>query len=103
MYWAPSLQIVAAESESNNIQTITSGNKCPPWFVHNNNSDGKGCSYCECKENFGDAVICDEKLQKSYLQLAHCMTYNSSYSNEQEPDAISFGHCPYIYYSNIIM
>jgi len=26
---------------------------------------------------FGD-VICDEKLQESYLLLGHCMTYNSS-------------------------
>jgi len=56
------IQIVTAESESNNVQTITSANSCPLWFVYNNNSDGKGCSHCECKENFGDVVICDEKL-----------------------------------------
>jgi len=36
------------------------------------------------------------------LQLAHCMTYNSSYSDEQESDGISFGGCPYVYYSNIV-
>jgi len=70
--------------------------------VYNNNSDGKGCSRCECKENFKDVVICDEKLQKSYLQLDYCMTYNSSYSDEQESNAISFGGCPYVYYSNIV-
>jgi len=29
------------------------------------------------------------------------MTHNSSYSEEQESDAISFGSCPYVYYSNI--
>ena len=69
--------------------------------MYSNNSDGKGCSRCECKENFLDIVTCDEKLQKSYLQLAHCMTYNSSYSEEQELDAVSSGRCPYIYYSNI--
>jgi len=70
--------------------------------VYNNNSDGKGCSHCECKENFGDVVICDEKLQKSYLQLGYCMPYNSSSSEEQESDAVSFCRCPYIYYSNIV-
>jgi len=41
------------------------------------------------------------KLQKSYLLLGHCMTYNSSSSDEQESDAILFGSCPYVYYSNI--
>jgi len=30
------------------------------------------------------------------------MSYNSSYSDEQESDAVSFGLCPYIYYSNIV-
>jgi len=53
---------------------------------------------------FGD--ICNEKLQKSYLQLGYCycMTYNSSSSDEQESNAISlnFGGCPYVYYSNIV-
>ena len=100
MYWAPShlIQIYAAEFETTKVKTITSA----PWFVHNNNSDGKGCSHCECKENFGDVVICDEKLQKSYLQLSYCMSYNSSSSEEQESDAVSFCHCPYIYYSNIV-
>jgi len=53
-----------------------------------------------CKEGFGD-VICDEKLQESYLLLDHCMTHNSSYSEEQESDSISFGSCPYVDYSNI--
>ena len=53
-------------------------------------------------ENFEDVIICDEKLQESYLLLAHCMTYNSSYSGEQESKAISFGGCPYVYYSNLI-
>jgi len=53
-----------------------------------------------CKEHFGDVVICDEKQQKSYLDLGNCMTYNSSSFDEQESNAISFGGCPYIYYSN---
>jgi len=30
------------------------------------------------------------------------MTYNSSYSDQQESDAISFGACAYIYYTKII-
>ena len=30
------------------------------------------------------------------------MSYNSSSSEEQESDALSFGRCPYIYYSNIV-
>jgi len=93
---------VVALSESNEVQNILNANNCPLWFVYSNNSDGKGCSRCECKENFRDIVTCDEKLQKSYLQLNYCMTYNSSYSEEQESDAVSFGRCPYIYYSNIV-
>ena len=103
MFWTPAhlIQIVAADIEPNKVQTITNTSSCPLWFVYNNNSDGKGCSHCECKKNFGDVVICDEKLQKSYLQLDHCMTYNSSYEG-QESDAISFGVCPYGYYSDII-
>jgi len=36
-----------------------------------------------CKEDFGDVVICDDKLQESYLRLGYCMTYNSSSSDEQ--------------------
>ena len=88
---------------SNNlkVQTTTNANSCPLWFGYSNNSDRKECSHCQCKENVGDVVICDEKLQKSHLQLDHCMTYNSSYDGE-EPDAISFSVCPYTYYSNII-
>ena len=39
---------------------------------------------CRCKQNLGDAITCDEKLQESYLHLGYCMTYNSSSSNEQE-------------------
>jgi len=98
----PPTQIVNAVSASNNTQTIVSVNSCPPWFVLNNNSTGNGCSPCECKEIFGDVVICKEKLQESYLRLSNCMTYNSNSSNEQETDAISFGACPYFYYSNIL-
>ena len=30
------------------------------------------------------------------------MTYNSSSSDEQESDGISFGGCPYVYYSSIV-
>jgi len=30
------------------------------------------------------------------------MTYNSSYSDKSDPDAISLGGCPYVYYSNIV-
>ena len=93
---------MVALSESNEVQNIPNVNNCPLWFVYSNISNGKGCSRCECKENFGDIVTCDEKLQKSYLQLNYCMSYNSSYSEEQESDAVSFGHCPYIYYSNTV-
>ena len=45
---------------------------------------------------------CDEKLQASYLLLGNCMTYNSSSSDEQEYDAVSFGGCSYIYNSNLV-
>jgi len=96
------MQTVAAVSENNDAQTITLTNSCPPWFVLRNNSAGRECSLCMCKEDFGDVVICDEKLQESYLLLGYCMTYNSSSSDEQESDAISFGCCPYVYYSNIV-
>jgi len=48
------------------------------------------------------SVICNQKLQESYLLLGHCMTYNSSYSDEQGSEAISFGACPYAYYGSII-
>ena len=63
---------------------------------------GTGCSRCVCIENFQDIIICDEKLQESYLLLTYCMTYNSSYSDEHESEAVSFGACPYIYYGNIV-
>ena len=46
-------------------------------------------------------VVCDQMQQQSYLVLGKCMTYNDSYSDEQESNAISFGGCPYLYYSNI--
>ena len=88
-------------AQLNKVQTTTNANSCPLRFVYSNNSDGKECSHCQCKENFGDVVVCDEKLQKSYLQLDHCMTYNSSYDG-QDSDAISFGAYPYAYSSNII-
>ena len=32
--------------------------------------------------------------------LDYCMTYNRSY--EQDSNAITFGQCPYVYYSNIV-
>ena len=94
--------ILSAMNEQNEVHNIPNTNNCPPWFVYNNNSDGKGCYHCECKENFKDVVICDEKLQKSYLDLDYCMTYNSSSSDERESDAISFGACADVYYSKII-
>ena len=96
----PPTQIINAVSDSNTIQTFANANSCPPWFVFSNNSAGKGRSPCECKENFGDVIICDEKLQKSYLLLNFCMTSNSSSSDKQESDTISFGACPYTYYNN---
>jgi len=43
-----------------------------------------------------------KKLQAFYLLLGNCMTYNSSYSDEQGSEAISFGACPYAYYGSII-
>ena len=55
-----------------------------------------------CRKDFGDTVTCDEKLQESYLDLGHCMTYNSSYSDKQVSGIILFGGCPYAYYSNIV-
>ena len=97
------MQTVAAVSETNDAQTITLTNSCPPGFVHRNNSAGRECSPCRCKEDFGDVVICDEKLEESYLLLGYCMTYNRNSSDEQEYDAISFGRCPYVYYNNNIV
>jgi len=94
--------MVVAMSEQNNSQTVQSTNSCPPWFVSRNNSAGRECSPCVCKEDFGDLVICDEKLQESYLLLGDCMTYNSSSSDEQQFSAISFGGCSYAYYTNIV-
>ena len=76
-------------TQSKLLQMLT--DSCPPWFVLSNNSAGNGYSPCECNEDFGDVIICDEKLQKSYLLLNFCMTFNSSSSDEQESDAISFG------------
>jgi len=85
----PPIQISNAVSDSNTIKTFANANgSCPPWFVLSNNSAGNGYSPCECNEDF---IICDEKLQKSYLLLNFCMTFNSSSSDEQESDAISFG------------
>jgi len=55
-----------------------------------------------CKKDFGDFVICDEKLQEFYLLLGYCMTYNSSSSDEQEFNAVLFGGCSYVYYTNIV-
>ena len=39
-------------------------------------------------------VVCDQRLQESYLHLGICMTYNASSSDEQESNTISFGGCP---------
>ena len=47
-------------------------------------------------------MSCDEKLQASYLLLGNCMTYNSSSSDEQEYDVVSFGGCSYVYNSNLV-
>jgi len=47
-------------------------------------------------------VVCDQRLQESYLHLGICMTYNESSSDEQESDTVSFGGCPYVYYSNTV-
>ena len=94
--------MVAAVSKHNDSQTIKSTSSCPPWFVLRNNSAERECSPCVCKKDFGDVVICDEDLQESYLLLGNCMTYNSSSSDEQESNALLFGACPYVYYSNIV-
>ena len=98
----PWIQTVAAVSESNSTQSFPNADSCPPWFVFNNNSVGTGCSHCVCIANFQDIIICDEKLQESYLQLTYCMTYNNSYSDEHESEAVTFGGCPYVYYGNIV-
>jgi len=47
-------------------------------------------------------VVCDQRLQESYRHLGICMTYNESSSDEQESDTVSFGGCPYVYYSNTV-
>ena len=92
-------------SESKTIETIATANRCPTWFVFSNKSasDG-GCSHCVCRKSVAhvDGVICDQMQQQSYLVLGKCMTYNDSCSDEQESNAISFGGCPYLYYSNIV-
>ena len=73
--------------------------KCPPWFAFSNNSVGVGILTVCALKNFGNIIICDEKL---YLQMGYCRTYNSSFSDEQESNATSFGACPHVYYSTII-
>jgi len=93
-------------SESESIETLTNADSCPTWFVFSNESvstDG-GCSHCVCRKRVAhvDDILCDQMQQQSYLLLGNCMTYNSSSSDEQESDAISFGGCPYVYYSNIV-
>ena len=102
MHCALPLQIVAAVSQSNSIQTIANANSCPTWFVFSNNSDRKVCSPCVCRKPHGETVTCDQLQQQSYLQMDNCMTYNSNYSSVQESDGVSFGSCPYVYYSNIV-
>ena len=97
-----SIQNEAAASETSSIQTI---DNCPTWFVLSNNSASAGgqCSHCVCRNSsITDPVLCDQVQQQSYLLLGFCMTYNSSYSDKSDPDAISFGGCPYVYYSNIV-
>ena len=47
-------------------------------------------------------VVCDQRLQESYLHLGICMTYNKSSSDEQESDTVSFGGSPYVYSSNTV-
>jgi len=93
-------------SESKNIETLTSIDSCPTWFVFSNKSAsaGGGCPHCVCRKSVAhiDDILCDQMQQQSYLLLGNCMTYNSSSSDEQESDAISFGGCPYVYYRNIV-
>ena len=99
-----------SDHESNNIQTITTyANSCPTWFVFSNNSvsGGGGCSHCVCRKSVVrvdgiDSVVCDQMQQQSYLVMGKCMTYNSSCPDEQGSTAVSFGGCPYVYYSNIV-
>ena len=73
-----------------------------PWFVFSNKSAVELCSSCVCRKTFGDIVICDQLQQQSYLRLDNCMTSNNSYPSVQGSDAISFGGCPYVHYSNIV-
>jgi len=98
-----STQTTAAASD-NNSQTITSLDNCPTWFVLSKDSasvGGQG-SHCVCRKGITDLIICDQVQQQSYLHLGNCMSYNSSYSDKSDPDAISFGGCPYVYYINIV-
>ena len=55
-----------------------------------------------CKEGFGDVVICGKNCRNPtffWVTASHTTAVTSS--EEQESDAISFGSCPYVYYSNI--
>ena len=96
------MQVDHVVAKSNNTQINTIANSCPPWFVFSKTSAEKGGSSCVCEEDFGDIIICDERLQESYLHLGYCMTYNSSSSDQLESDTISFGGCPYVYNSNTV-
>jgi len=98
-----STQTTAAASDNNSL-TITSLDNCPTWFVLSNDSASVGgqCSHCVCRKGITDLIICDQVQQQAYLHLGNCMTYNSSYSDISDPDATSFGGCPYVYYSNIV-
>ena len=78
------------------IKLVVGSKECPPWFTLENIT-GSLFPQCVCSTNNQPWIICDQILQKSYINLGHC-TFQDTTTN-----GTLVTICPYVFPKQLII
>ena len=65
---------------------------CPPWSTWDNST-----AQCVCSDSMEYAITCDQKKQRSFLQLTYCACHNTTITGTVVAE------CPYVFPDHLIV
>ena len=74
------------------LSVIDAVEDCPPWSTWDNST-----AQCECSDAMEYAITCDQKKQRSFLQLGHCACHNTT------TNGTVVAACPYVFPDHLIV
>ena len=78
------------------IKLVVGSEECPPWFTLENTT-GSLFPQCVCSTDNQPWIICNQRLQKSYLNLGYCAFQDTA------TNGTLVAACPYVFPKHLIV